>query len=388
MTDKSFVRMESTCLEDELDSLNAVFFEELQISDENTKEDEKLLHLNLEPSTADDKTKQFVFVKLKVLIPAKYPLVPPSWTIVNSRGLSDELLAGMLSEAKQVSEMKTGHSMLYEVIEHLKVYITEQNKPSESCCVCMSDFEEVSERDPVKSYTKTDCFHYFHLACFACYTQSELDNMRQSRSEENVAGLKQKEMELECPVCRKVIASESQCLEDIREISPEYFYQHQTETAVYKPDQKMLEEQARRAALIGKQRLSGGIIDLDQEATKFDVDTAWRPPTPPGSKVQTEICLETTEDSVNNSEITELEVNTLDNNEEKIILTSPSELETESVNDDNFPDKANPTVSQNSPMHQHQKPNFLAQSTQILETGSVTILTGISEGHTLHLNMT
>ena len=36
MANKSFSRMERTCLKDEMDFLSAVFFEELQISDEKT----------------------------------------------------------------------------------------------------------------------------------------------------------------------------------------------------------------------------------------------------------------------------------------------------------------------------------------------------------------
>ena len=206
MADKSYTRMESTCLEDEIDFLSAVFFEELQISDINTDKNEKIIYLNLEPSTADDKTKQFVFVKLRVIIPIDYPNVPPNWSTLISRGLSDEILNRLLTEAKQVSEGKVGHSMLYEVIEHLKVFLTQQNKPSEACCVCMCEFDLDQE------YTKTNCFHFFHLSCFSSYVRVELECIHCKETEHQIAGLKKEKLNLECPVCREVIPNDSQCL--------------------------------------------------------------------------------------------------------------------------------------------------------------------------------
>ena len=104
---------------------------------------------------------KFVFVKLKLVIPTDYPTVAPIWSAVNSRGLSDELLNNLLTEARFISESKIGHSMLYEVIEQLKDYLIEQNTPSEACCVCKCEFDTNHE------YTKTNCFHFFHLAYFA-----------------------------------------------------------------------------------------------------------------------------------------------------------------------------------------------------------------------------
>ena len=90
----------------EIDFLSTVFFEELQISNENTPQNAKVIFLNFEPSTADDKTKQFVFVKLKVVIPTDYSTVATIWSAVNSRGLSDELLDNLLTEARLISECK------------------------------------------------------------------------------------------------------------------------------------------------------------------------------------------------------------------------------------------------------------------------------------------
>ena len=269
---KSFTRMESTCLEDEIDFLSAVFFEELQISNENTEKNEKILFLNLEPSTADDKTRQFVFVKLKVVIPIDYPTVSPIWTTLNSRGLNDEILNNLITEAKLLSEGKLGHSMLYEVIEHLKVFLTQQNTPSEACCVCMCEF------DLDQGYTKTNCFHFFHLSCFASYVQIELASIHSIETEDKIAGLKKDKLNLECPICRKVIPDNSQCIEDIKGTDPFHFFE--SESAVFIPNPEMREQQAKRRELYEKQLAVGGIIDLKEEAAKFDMDTEWRPATP------------------------------------------------------------------------------------------------------------
>ena len=274
MANRSFSRMESTCLEDEIDFLSAVFFEELQISDENTPQNEKVIFLNLEPSTADDKTKQFVFVKLKVVIPTDYPSVSPIWTAVNTRGLSDELLNNLLMEARLISESKIGHSMLYEVIEQLKVYLTEQNKPYEACCVCMCEF------DTDHGYTKTDCFHFFHLECFASYVEIEFKRIRELETEIQVAGAKREKSQLECPVCRKVLTADSQCMEDVRGIDSRSFFTTRSSSPVFKPTREMMEQQAMRAELFQRQKAAGGIIDLKEEAARFDMDSNWRPPTP------------------------------------------------------------------------------------------------------------
>ena len=272
MANKSFTRMESICLEDEIDFLSAVFFQELQISNENTDKNEKILYLNLEPSTADDKTKQFVFVKLRVIIPIDYPNVSPIWSTLISRGLNDDILNNLLTEARQVSEGKIGHSMLYEVIEHLKVFITQQNKPSEACCVCMCEFDLDQE------YTKTNCFHFFHLSCFSSYVQVELESIHCIETEDQISGLKKEKLNLECPVCREVITNDSQCLYDIKEINPLSFFDSRTE--LFTPNREMLEQQAKRKELYERQLAVGGIIDLKEEATKFDMDSYWRPPTP------------------------------------------------------------------------------------------------------------
>ena len=272
MANKSFNRMESTCLEDEIDFLSAVFFEELQISEENTDKNEKILFLNLEPSTADDKTKQFVFVKLKVIVPIDYPNVSPIWSTLNSRGLSDEILNSLLTEARFVSQGKVGHSMLYEVIEHLKVFLTQQNRPSEACCVCMCEFDLDQE------YTKTNCFHFFHLSCFSSFVSLELQSIHSKETEEQVAGLKKEKFNLECPVCRLVIPNDSQCIEDIQEINPMSFFNSQNE--VFIPSLEMREQQEMWKGMYARQQAAGGIIDLKEEAAKFDMDSDWKPPTP------------------------------------------------------------------------------------------------------------
>ena len=274
--------MESTCLEDEIDFLSAVFYEELQISDENTSQNEKIIFLNLEPSTADDKTKQFVFVKLKVVIPTDYPSVSPIWSAINSRGLNDELLNNLLTEARLISENKIGHSMLYEVIEQLKVYLTEQNKPSEACCVCMCEF------DTDHQYTKTDCFHFFHLACFASYVEIEFERIRELETEVQVVGAKKDKLRLECPVCREVLSADSQCMEDVKGVDSRSFFSIRSSSPVFKPTREMIEQQAKRAELFQRQKAAGGIIDLKEEAAKFDMDSNWRPPTP-DKVVETEI---------------------------------------------------------------------------------------------------
>ena len=66
--------------------------------------------------------------------------------------------------------------------------------------------------------------------------------------------------------------------EDIKETDPHIFFDSQT--TVFMPNQEMREQQAKRKELYERQLAAGGIIDLEEEATKFDMDSYWRPPSP------------------------------------------------------------------------------------------------------------
>lgn len=49
------------------------------------------------------------------------------------------------------------------MLQHVRDCLTDQNKPCGSCSICLCVFEEEDK------FTKTQCYHYFHVNCFARY---------------------------------------------------------------------------------------------------------------------------------------------------------------------------------------------------------------------------
>jgi E3 ubiquitin-protein ligase RNF25 len=69
------------------------------------------------PSTAADEEQQFVTVTLSVDLPSGYPDVSPVLRLRNPRGLDDDLLAKIMTEAKAKCEDYVGQPVIYELIE-------------------------------------------------------------------------------------------------------------------------------------------------------------------------------------------------------------------------------------------------------------------------------
>ena len=58
------------------------------------------------------------------------------------------------------------------------------------------------------------------------------------------------------------------------------FFTARSSLPVFEPTKEMIEEQTKRAELFQRQKTAGGIIDLKEEAARFDMDSNWRPPSP------------------------------------------------------------------------------------------------------------
>jgi len=72
---------------------------------------------NVLPSTAADEEQQFVTVTLTVDLPTGYPDVSPVVRLRNPRGLDDDLLVKIMTEAKVKCEEFIGQPVIYELIE-------------------------------------------------------------------------------------------------------------------------------------------------------------------------------------------------------------------------------------------------------------------------------
>jgi RWD domain len=76
------------------------------------------------PSTAADEEQQFVTVTLNVELPPGYPDVSPLIRLRNPRGLDDDLLAKIMTEAKAKCDDYIGQPVIYELIEVKIIFLS------------------------------------------------------------------------------------------------------------------------------------------------------------------------------------------------------------------------------------------------------------------------
>ncbi|XP_052336204.1 E3 ubiquitin-protein ligase RNF25-like [Oncorhynchus keta] len=106
--------------------------------------------LVLYPSTGEDSLSQFVRFTLTLTLDLQYPSSPPSISIHNPLGLSDDKLCSLSQKAKEI--------------------LTESNIPHGNCVICLYGFKDG------EAFTKTRCYRYFNSHCLGRYiTHSETE---------------------------------------------------------------------------------------------------------------------------------------------------------------------------------------------------------------------
>uniref|UniRef100_A0A2K5TKC7 Ring finger protein 25 n=1 Tax=Macaca fascicularis TaxID=9541 RepID=A0A2K5TKC7_MACFA len=198
-----------------------------------------------------------------------YPHEVPQISIRNPRGLSDEQIHTILQALGHVAKAGLGAAMLYELIEKGKEILTDNNIPHGQCVICLYGFQEK------EAFTKTPCYHYFHCHCLARYIQhmeQELKAQGQEQEQERQhAATKQKEVGVQCPVCREPLVYDLASLK----AAPE----PQQPMELYQPSAESLRQQEERKRLYQRQQERGGIIDLEAERNRYFISLQ-QPPTP------------------------------------------------------------------------------------------------------------
>ncbi|XP_071093457.1 zinc finger CCCH domain-containing protein 13-like [Haliotis cracherodii] len=242
-------------LQEELDVLRAIYIHELTIDDGESGQP-SVLHLNLHPATGDDVTKQFVCMTLVFKLSEVYPDEVPEIIIKNPRGLAEEEVQRLQEDMHDLAEERTGGAMLYELIEMAKEILTEGNIPRCPCVVCLEHFHEGD------MFTRTDCYHYFHMACLARYVEHALAQ----EPDVKVMHLnnERQQPKVVCPVCRDEITFD---LDELKEAPAA-----DADAVHYTPSSAMVQLQRDMADLYAKQKAKGGIIDLEAEKNRFLVN--------------------------------------------------------------------------------------------------------------------
>ncbi|XP_046444830.1 E3 ubiquitin-protein ligase RNF25-like [Daphnia pulex] len=252
---------------EEIEALEAILFSELDVTYSPSGRPIEFRH-TLYPSTADDANQHYVCLTLVMKFPAGYPDQPPSVNLKNPRGLGDDFLANALKLCNEKCQDFSGSPVIYEIIELLRECLTNSNRPTGHCTICLFDFH------PDDVFTYTPCYHHFHSHCLSRFCESMQTQWKEEDDQEtanNPRGSNWKEKKTKqftCPVCREVINVE---LASLKLAPPphevENFQEQFSKDAKFTAWRKEMDKQYHR------QKTRGGIIDKDMEDSRFLVVT-------------------------------------------------------------------------------------------------------------------
>ncbi|KAG7267935.1 hypothetical protein CRUP_017001, partial [Coryphaenoides rupestris] len=241
----------------EIEVLQSIYVDELHVA--NTCDGWEV-SLVLYPSTAEDSVSQFVRLTLKLTLDQQYPISPPSISIHNPRGLSDDMLSSVRSCLQTEAESCLGSPVLYQLIEKGKEILTESNIPHGNCVICLYGFKEG------EAFTKTSCYHYFHSHCLGRYVTHSEEEVRRREKEQEQDKTRhradhQQELAVVCPVCREPLTYDAgELLSSPAPLFPKEGAEVGTD---FRQKWRELQE------ILERQRAKGGIIDPDVESNRF-----------------------------------------------------------------------------------------------------------------------
>ncbi|XP_046388393.1 E3 ubiquitin-protein ligase RNF25 [Ischnura elegans] len=264
---------------EEIEALQAILMDEIVIkTNESPSPGDQVFPVVVEsvvlPSTAADADQQYVRVTVALGLPAAYPDESPYVVLRNPRGLADEVLSRIEEDVKLKCADFSGQPVIYEIIELVKEHLTSSNCPSCVCAVCLFGFQQGD------AFSKTECFHYFHSHCLACYVRTTQCTLREEREKLPLwqqQQLQQKDQsvrktrsddeseafQVPCPVCREPISAD---LESLSAAAPPKALEAAPPFEVTK-ELRALQHQMADLYLYQKSR--GGIIDVNAEQNKL-----------------------------------------------------------------------------------------------------------------------
>ncbi|XP_017891169.1 E3 ubiquitin-protein ligase RNF25 isoform X2 [Ceratina calcarata] len=266
---------------DEIEALRAILLDDELHIKENERGEPECIETVLFPSTGEDSQSQYVCVTLIVRLPVGYPDTSPTISLRNPRGLDEDTVRLMRSDAEAKCKDFIGQPVMFELIELIREHLTRSNLPTDQCAVCLYGFRDGDE------FTKTECYHYFHSHCLAAhiaaaerYYREEQEKLPQWQQDAT------DKFQAICPVCRESINCD---VDSLWSAPPPVDVEAATDFSV---TTELRELQKQMAALFLRQQQKGGIIDLEAEGVKTLVRTeldgaTTEGPNPPGTSLNT-----------------------------------------------------------------------------------------------------
>ncbi|XP_060520195.1 E3 ubiquitin-protein ligase RNF25 [Cylas formicarius] len=243
-------------VQEELEALEAILMDDISITYDNNGCAE-LVKSIIFPSTGNEVDKQYVCVTLEVSLPEGYPDIKPIIQLRNPRGLDDSTIEYLNKALRDKCDEYLGQPVIFELIELIRENLTQSNLPTCQCTVCLYGF---SEGD---SFTKTQCFHYFHSYCLAKHIIVTEKHFKEEQ--EKLPAWKRCSIgyQATCPVCREQITCD---VADLRKAPPPIELEKAQNFELTR-DLRIFQEKMKE--LYNYQKSRGGIIDVEAEENKL-----------------------------------------------------------------------------------------------------------------------
>ncbi|KAL4716718.1 hypothetical protein ACJJTC_004837 [Scirpophaga incertulas] len=193
-----------SAIQEEIGALTSILSSDVIIS---TDDGVPTIETMVYPQTANDIDQQFVCLTIRVTLPQGYPDTSPNVDLRNPRGLDDESLQSITVQIKKRLTDYLGSPVIYEIIGIVQENLTDRNRPSEKCVICLYNFEKEDV------FIRTQCYHYFHNHCFGKHLVASENNYKEEL--EKVPTWKRAETapyQQTCPICRSTVEFEAETL--------------------------------------------------------------------------------------------------------------------------------------------------------------------------------
>ncbi|KAL1502369.1 hypothetical protein ABEB36_007517 [Hypothenemus hampei] len=217
----------------------------------------ELVKSTIFPSTANEVEKQYVCVTLEVKLPENYPDCKPVVKLKSPRGLDDSTIDHLYREINKKCDEFLGQPVIFELIDLIRENLTESNLPTCQCAVCLYGF---SEGD---SFTKTQCFHYFHNYCLANHLIITSKHFNEEQDKLPAWKRSPEGFRATCPVCRELINCD---VDELKTAMPPKDLENAQKFEVTH-ELKLLQQEMQQ--LFNYQKSRGGIIDIEAEENKL-----------------------------------------------------------------------------------------------------------------------
>lgn len=244
----------------ELEALQSIFADEIKV-DRFKRDGNDIITLEMKVRPSQLGQCSCASIRTKVEIGSEYPSISPVVQLCQPRGI-DETNVDILKEkiSKHLDE-NIEMPVMYDVFQLVQDFLeSAQNWPSAVCPVCLNNLT----RD-IPSLC-THCDHFIHKYCFVNYIDySKREMIRQLN--EWPSDMKHKvDQSLRCPVCRVELTEEDFREADQDEITEQI--KPAEEADWYFDWDGWRKHQQELSVIYEKQRIKGGIIDLEEERSK------------------------------------------------------------------------------------------------------------------------